>query len=329
MRVPRYFVSLAAISLFLTAVTFARTRQRRHFQPNWAEGATVRYRIATSTSSNEHNVTPVVNPEATTEYKESTDLVLRFDVLHVQPAATSSGRASNQIVRFRATFEQASSDSQANAYAPSAAALDEAIAKLKGKSFEFSIDAGDRLKDVKGLGEIAPDRDVAARIVSWVHVLFAPIDLPSDGIFVGQQWSDQHELAGLPLTHVIWRNNSAYVRNEPCAAASGVRDIPGLGSGAECAVLLTRFSVGRHGSDSDATPESYLRNGLRTSGTWSGSGESLDAISLTTGLLVSATQTATQDMDYEIRSAASGSSVRHVGHTTTRTEITLLPAPAD
>jgi hypothetical protein len=314
-----------ALLLCAAPLASARTESRVHLHPQFAEGATLRYRIETSTSSNEHNVTPVLNPEGASEYKQSTTLVLRLDVLQVLPATASSKR----VVKFRATFEQASSNSQENAYAPTAAALDEAVEKLQGKSFEFSLDDASHLSDVQGLTPIAPDGDVAARVLSWVHVLFAPIALPENGIAVGQKWRNERAMSDLPLAGLIWRNESSYLRDDSCAASSGVKSVPGLGAKARCAVLLTRFTILRHGSDrSDATPETYLHNGLRTSGKWTGSGESLDAISLTSGLLVSSTQTATQDMDYEIRSAASGSTIRHLGHTTTQTEITLLPNPA-
>lgn len=324
MRIAAHLASVTVLLLCVPAVTTARAQARVHLHPAFVKGATLRYRIQTTTSSNEHNVTPVVNPEGASQYKQSTSLVLRIDVLKVQPPAPSP----EDGVRLRVTFEQANSDSQTNAYAPSVVALDNAFEKLKGQSFEFSIDGTGRLGNIHNLTQIAPDRDVDARVLSWVRVLFAPVSLPANGIVVGQKWTDEREMTDLPLRNIFWRNNSEYLRNESCAAASGEKSIPGLASGSECAVVLTRFTAGRRGGvHSDSTPEAYLRNGLRTSGKWKGSGGSLDAISLTAGLLVSSTQTAQQDLDYEIRSAASGSTIRHVGHTTTQTEITLIPNP--
>ena len=74
-----------------------------------------------------------------------------------------------------------------------------------------------------------------------------------------------------------------------------------------CAVILTHYEITRRGSArSDATPDDYRRNGLRTSGSWTGSGESLDSISLSAGLLVNSTQTGTQEMAYDIVSSACG-----------------------
>ena len=96
-----------------------------------------------------------------------------------------------------------------------------------------------------------------------------------------------------------------------------------------CAVILTKFEIERHASArADATPDDYRKSGLRTSGKWSGSGESMESISLATGMLVSSTQTSEQDVDYDIVSTNTGSAIHRTGHVTTKTEITLLPAMA-
>jgi hypothetical protein len=324
MKGLRCFRYLPLLFLPFASLATARLEKRLQLRPRFTRGESVRYRIETRTSSNEHTVTPIMNPEGASQYRQSTRLVLRLDALGSDPKPP----ASNEAPRFRATFELANSDSEANGYAPQAAKLDEAVDNLKGQSFEFSIAPGNKLAEVQNLSEIAADREVAARVLSWVHVLFAPVDIPAAGIEIGQKWSNERPVAGLPLTGVIWRNESKYLRDESCATSSGVKSAPGSAQGT-CAVLLTRFSIFRHGSEhSDATPEAYIHNGLRTSGKWTGSGQSLDAISLASGLLVSSTQTATQEMDYEIHSASSGSRIHHTGRTTTQTEITLLPASA-
>jgi hypothetical protein len=297
-----------------------------HFRPvpQFVRGVSLRYRIETRTTSNEHTTTPIVNAEGASQYKQSTSLVFRLDVLDVG----SQPQTSRQSVRFRASFEQARADSQADAYAPEAAALDDAMENLEGKSFEFSMDSGNKLTDVKGVDSIAANPDVASRVLSWVRVLCAPVEFPDDGIEISQKWTNERPLTDMPLTGITWQNESSYLRNEPCAESAGAKNAaasPFMEGG--CALLLTRFRILRHGSEhSDATPEDYLRNGLRTSGKWTGNGESLDSLSLARGFLVASTQTATQDMDYEIRSASSGSRIHHVGQTTTQTEITLLPA---
>jgi hypothetical protein len=320
----RRFAFFCIFTTFLTglaSLASARTEQRLHFAPRLSKGLVLRYRIETNTSSDEHTVTPIVDPEGASQYKQSTSLVLRIEVLDVP-----SPQAPAQSIHLRATFERADSGSTANSYAPEAAALDDAIQKLQGQSFDFSLDPANKMVDVRGLDQIAPDREVAGRLLSWAHVLFAPVDLPTGGVSIGQKWTSERQLDGMPLTGLSWRNDSTYLHNEPCPTQATAKGASAAHQG-DCAVLLTRFNISRHGSSrSDATPEAYLRSGLRTSGSWTGSGESLESISLVTGFLVSSTQTATQNMDYQIWSASSGSRIHHSGHSTTQTEITLLSA---
>jgi hypothetical protein len=94
-------------------------------------------------------------------------------------------------------------------------------------------------------------------------------------------------------------------------------------------VILTSFDILRRGSaNADATPEDYRHNGLRTSGTWTGKGESLDTIALQSGMLLRSTQTSTQKMDFEIVSALSGSKIHYAGQVEAHSEITLMPNTA-
>jgi len=314
-------LSPLSVTLLLVAVG-ASAQKRVRLIPQFTQSAVLRYSIETRSTSNEHTTTPIVNSEGASQYKQSTSLVLRLDVLEVQRRP----QGSEGSIRFRATFERAHADSEVDAFAPEAAALDDAIDKLEGHSFEFMMTPENHLSSVAGLDQIVTSREVAGRVLSWVRVLCAPVALPQDGIDIGQKWTTEHPLTELPLTGVIWRNDSTYLRDEPCAASSAAKSAAAALATAtgNCAILLTRFEILRHGSEHSATPEDFLRNGLRTSGKWTGSGESLDAISLARGLLVSSTQTAQQDMDYEITSPSSGSRIHHVGQTKTQTEITLL-----
>jgi hypothetical protein len=165
---------------------------------------------------------------------------------------------------------------------------------------------------------------------------------PREGIAIGQKWSAEKPLVGLPLADLTWRTESTYLRNEPCGpshaadedksatesavpAGSAPTPSPPSVMNDMCAVVLTRFEISRRGSaHSDATPDDYRHNGLRTSGTWTGSGESLESISLSSGLLVSSTQTGTQDMDYKITSTTTDSQIHHTGHVENQSHINLL-----
>jgi hypothetical protein len=95
-----------------------------------------------------------------------------------------------------------------------------------------------------------------------------------------------------------------------------------------CATILTQFAIVRRGSHNphaDDTPDDYRHNGLRTSGTWTGSGESLDSFSLANGRMLRSTQSSSQDLDFAVTSTRTGSRMTYKGKIETRTEIILLP----
>lgn len=322
------------LGLVLLSAAFARTTDRRvQLTPHFTQGTTLRYCIETRTTSNEHTISPVESNEGGGPFKQTTSFVVRLDVL----ALLQTTQTAANFVRFRATFEKSHADSATGASAaepsPLGSSLDDSIDQLEGRSFEFTIGPDGQIASVKGLEEITTNREAAERALSWITVLSSAGSLPREGVEIGQKWKSDKALTGLPLSDVIWRTESSYVRDEPCAASSGVNDPQNPGPPAQsqesCAVILTHFEISRRGSEhSDATPDEYRRNGLRTSGKWTGSGQSLNSVSLVSGFLVSSSQTATQDMDYEIVSAASGSAIHQVGRTTTQTEISLIVAPA-
>jgi hypothetical protein len=324
----------SVLGLILLSVAFARTTDRRaQLVPHFAPGVTLRYSIETRTTSNEHTISPVESNEGGGPFKQTTSFVVRLDVL----ALLQTTQTAANFVRFRATFEKSHADSAVGASAPEPSPLgssfDDSIDQLEGRSFEFTIGPDGQIASVKGLEEITTNREAAERAISWITVLSSAGSVPRERVEIGQKWKSDKALTGLPLSDVIWRTESSYLREEPCAAPAGVNDPKDSGPPAQsqedCAVILTRFEISRRGSEhSDATPDDYRRNGLRTSGKWTGSGQSLNSVSLVSGFLVSSSQTATQDMDYEIVSAASGSAIHQVGRTTTQTEISLIVAPA-
>jgi len=65
---------------------------------------------------------------------------------------------------------------------------------------------------------------------------------------------------------------------------------------------------------------------LRTSGTWTGSGESLDSFSLATGRMIRSTQSSSQDLDFTITATDTGSRMTYKGKINAETQIILLPS---
>ncbi len=309
----------------MAAVPVASRVSRIHFAPKFSTGEAVCYRIETRITTTQHITSPIVNPQGGSDFSQKVSLVVRLDVLDAQPAAPGAAGP----VRFRATYQKSHSDSQSDAFDPAAPSLDTLYDSLEGRSFEFTLEPGGQLADFKGLAELFPDRSQPDPVLSWLKVLSLGASLPPAGVAIGEKWTSEQPLAGSPLAGLLWRSHSTYLRDEPCPApALSIAPAPPQPPGGDtCAVILTRLEIFRHGSaSSDATPEDYRRNGLRTSGAWTGTAESLDSISLSTGLLVSSTQSGTQNMDYQISSASSGSKIHNVSQVKSQSEITLVPA---
>lgn len=304
----------------------ALAEQRVHLTPKLAVGEVLRYQIDSRTTTAGTVTTPLVNPEGGSRSSQSIHLLVRLEVL-----ATSAASASVPGgVHIRATFEKSSASSESDALDPSTSSLASRYARMEGRSVEFTLARDGQLIGFKGLKEIFADSSGAQPVISWLSALSPDAGMPSNGVWIGEKWKSEHPLQGQPLSDLLWRTESTYLRNEPCNSPAAPVRQPNrpVKSAAGCAVILTHFEISRQGSPhSDATPEDYRRNGLRTSGTWLGSGEALETVSLATGILVSSTQTSNEDADYEIASVATGSRVREQGHVQSQSEITLITPP--
>lgn len=311
-----------ALPLIVLALA-AAAGERIYLTPKFSLGETLRYSIESRTTSTGKTTTPIVNPEGGSQSRQSIHMVVRLDVLDVSPAGNA---------HFRATYEKSSAESESDALDLQAASFADQFSHLEGRSFELTIEPGGNFADAQDLTPTPSGQPSAQPLLSWLQGLSTVSGFPKKGIAIGQKWTGERPLASALLSGLIWRAESSYLRDEPCGSPATVKSdgnpaSPNPSAGArQCAVILTRSEILRRGStQSDATPDDYRRNGLRTSGTWTGSGESLDSISLSTGLLVTSTQSSTQNMDYQITSASNGSSIHHVGKVQTQSEIALLP----
>jgi hypothetical protein len=330
--------------LALVAACAAVAGKKTFLAPKFFEGQSLRYRIQTRTSTKGTTTTPIKNPEGGSETNLATRLVVRLEVLRVggtRAAAPTARQAPTEIgaedARVRATYEVSQASAESDAVNPGASSPSDQYKRIESRSIEFTIGPGGALADFQGLDEIFANRSDAEPMVSWVRGLTSSAGFPKHGIEVGQKWTNERQLDGMPLTGLVWRTQATYLRDEACNSSdSGAANAaaPAGHAAADpqnemCAVILTQFQIDRHASArADATPEDYRKSGLRTSGKWSGFGESMESISLATGLLVSSTQTSEQDVDYDIVSTTTGSAIHRTGHVTTKTEITLLPPVA-
>ena len=334
----RALLRIAACLSIVTLVFSAAAARRIFLLPRFSEGQSFRYQVETQTTTKGKTTSPIVNPEGASSATQAANLVVRFDVLDVAPAAPGTFART----RLRVTYEQAHATSQSDAYDPQAAALDEQYSHLEGRSMEFTIEPDGRLSDLTGLEDILSKPAASQAVRAWISGITSGAGLPKQGIAIGEKWAAEKPIEGVPLKNIAWHTQSSYLRNEPCRAANfsqagGAEASAGVATADapadpttpadSCAVILTRLEIIHQGSaHADATPEDYLRNSLRTSGTWSGSGESLDSISLSTGMLVVSTETTTQKMDYFIKSTRTGSVLHYQGSVQSQLQINLEPS---
>lgn len=327
-------IALAAFLLAFTPVRVATARERVHIIPKFRPGDTFYYRIEMRTVSTGKTTTPIINPEGGTKFSENVDLLVRLDVLPIASAPASGEKTpphSNGPVRMRVTYVKAHASSESDAPAFDAPRVRHDYDRLQGHSFEFILEPGGTIADFQDVDNILPESANPEQAFSWMKTLASGSGLPRRGIAVGQKWASEKPLKNAPLAGLAWKAESTYLRNEACGAVLAAPGAGGTGKpDGECAVILTQFQILHHASKhADETPLDYLRHGLRTAGTATGSGESLDSISLATGLLASSTQSSTQHVDFDIISAANGEKIHRVGEVRTQTIIRQIAAPPE
>jgi hypothetical protein len=344
--IRNFRVATQAAVLFALPVLAASDHQRVHLLPQFKPGDSLRYQIESQMTMAGTTTTPIVNPEGATQLKQSVSIVLRLDVLEIQPAAPAAPGASaaNAVLgpmRLRATYEKSSATSESDAYDPTSASLADQYNRLEGRSMEFTVEPDGRIVGVKGLEDMLSNPSAAQTVRSWMAGLSSSAGFPPQGIEIGQKWSREQPLTGVPLDRLFWRTEATYLRNEICPenippgaseqAAQPSPEIapkPPSANSPICAIILTQFIIVRRGSHNphaDDTPDDYRHNGLRTSGTWTGSGESLDSFSLATGRLIRSTQSSSQDLDFAVAATNTGSRMTYKGKIEARTQIILLP----
>ena len=305
--------------------------QRMRFAPQFVPGQVLRYQMEFRTTTESRRTGLVEDPQAPSQLEMTWSAVVRLEVLGVATdasgrAATSTGAGEGGRMRLRTTYEKSVATSRSDTYDPAGAALEEQYRKLEGRTLQYVLDAEGKVSDVEGLQEIVADEKAASAARDWLAQLAVSTSLPQGGIVPGQKWSSEQPATSAPLAGLLWRTESTYLRDEPCRpiAAAGAASEAGLPSGESCAVILTRFVMRDGRARGDPTPDEYRRRGLRTAGTWSGSGESLAYISLRSGWVVSLTQTGSEEMDVTVSTADGQSSVRYAGRVRSQSQVTLL-----
>ena len=310
---------VAGLFLLAAAIVFSRD-QRPNLLPKLQPGQSLTYLIrcrAEKKVKTESNVAVPLAPDSSQMDAHGT---LRIEILDLQQAGGKPAiHARGQFLTLDSGMrEKKPANMQTN---PQQQRIDPEI-----KSFEFTILSDGSTDRISGLEVLAPELQQIWQ--QWVARFAVNWTLPVQGTKIGDKWkSEQPEQAASPIAPLIWARDSTYVRNEPCRASqlSTAGEIsPSSGPTDECAVLLTTARLVQKSSAKDATPETFKTRELKTMGTAKGTNEIITYISLTTGLVVRATEEANQQMDVVVAKADGSNRVHYNVVATSHSEVLLL-----
>lgn len=310
-----------AAGLFLLAVAIGLSRdQRANLLPKLQPGQSLTYLIRYRADKNVKTESNVAVPMAPDSSQMDAHGMLRIEILDLQqvggkPAIHSRGQF---LTLDSGTGEKKPADKQTN---PQQQRIDPAI-----KSIEFTILPDGSTEKNNGLDALPPEQQRIWQ--EWVARFAVGWTLPPEGAKIGDKWKvEQLEPSASPIAALIWARDSMYVRNEPCRPSqlsiSGEIS-PSSGLADECAVLLTTAKLVQKSSARDATPETFKLRELKTMGTAKGTNEIITYISLTTGLVVRATEEAHQQMDVVVAKADGSNRVRYNVDAASHSEVLLL-----
>jgi len=326
LRAIPVLLTLGAIvaSAWLLRTDAIASPQKVILAPKYVPGQVVRYQLQTTTRTESQRGGAIQDPQGPGQLTITWNAITRMEVLSAGQDASGKPDGS---VRLRSTYEKSAATADSTTYDPEADSIESRYHELEGRSFEFTLDATGHVKDIQGFADLrstGPDSGADA-LRAWLGQFSSVAGGPRGGIAVGETWTTDQPVASAPLANLVWRARSTYERNEPCQAgrSAGAADPT---AGQTCAVILSKLELTGSRPGKDATPESYKDRGLRTEGSWTGSGDSLTYVSLATGRLVSVTQTSSEQMDFTVSTTGGEKRMVYKGAVQSRSRMELLPA---
>jgi len=292
--------------------------------PRFIPGQTFRYEMEFETRTDTRRSGLAKDPQGPTSLVVNWNATVRMDVLPAD-AATPGG------IRLRTTYEKSAATVTTDSFDPAATETANQYKNLEGKVVEITLDADRKVKSVAGLEGMVDTQQASQSAHDWISQLSASAGAPTGGVTVGQSWSSDQPADTLPIAGLVWRTDSTYLRNEPChpvnaeiPQSAGASDATTLApTELECAVILANLSL-VHGKGSHSETSADLRNdGVQSAGKWEGSGQSLLYVSLATGMVVSVTQTGSEQMDVTLTSNRD-TSMHYAGTITSRSQVALV-----
>src|SRR5579859_5796374 len=313
------FILVVGMLLSATAIMPSRD-QRADLLPKLQQGQTLTYLIRFRSDKSVKTESNLVVPLAPAGSQVDTRGLLRVQILYVKQVGGKLAIHARSEFLVNDTSEPTSKNaSQKKELMPQ-------TLKAEGKSVDFTISSDGFTEKIAGLDVLTSDQQQIWQ--EWLAQFAMAWAFPSPSAKIGDKWKiDQPEVAPSPIASLTWTRDSSYVRDEPCAPAQLAitgEVTPPNGSAGVCAVILTTAKLVQKSSPKDATPEDFKLHQLKTMGTAKGSTEIITYISLSTGLVVRATEDAAQQMDVVVAKADGSNGVRYSVDAKSQLEVLLL-----
>jgi hypothetical protein len=307
--------------LFLIAAAIALSRdQRANLLPKLQSGQSLTYLIRYRAEKNVKTESSVAVPLAPDSSQMDAHGMLRIKILDLQQAG------GKPAIRARGQFLTLDSGIGEKKPADEKPSPQQQPTGPVGRSIEFTILPDGSTEKINGLDVLSLEQQQIWQ--EWVARFAVGWTLSPERAKIGDKWKgEQLEQSASPIAALIWARDSRYVRNEPCRPThlSTTGEVsPSSGLADECAVLLTAAKLVQKSSAKDATPETFKLRELKTMGTAKGTNEIITYISLTTGLVVRATEEAHQQMDVIVAKADGSNRVHYNVDATSHSEVLLL-----
>lgn len=315
----RTFVLFTGMLLYAASPVAARD-QRASLLPKLRAGQTLTYLIRYRSSKNVKTESRVAVPMAPTASQTDAHGLLRIEILNLQPAGNRLAiHARGQFLNDDFGVPAAKPAGEKSDSKPQPRSPEE-------NPIEFTISPEGFAENIIGLDGLTTEQQQIWQ--EWLARFATAWTLPSERAKIGDKWKiEQSEPATSPIAALGWMRDSSYVRNERCRPAQLSTTGEAMVSNGPmdtCAVLLTTAKLVQRSSPKDATPEDFKLHQLKTTGTAKGSNELITYISLTTGLVVRATEGASQQMDVVVAKADGSNGVHYNIDARSDLEILLL-----
>jgi hypothetical protein len=316
----KWKLNLAAGMLLLAVAIAAAADQRVSLLPRLQAGQIITYLIRYQSVKNVKTESTVAAPMAPSAAQLDAHGLLQIEIVDVQQA---NGKLAIQAKGRFLTLDSGVWVKKPGDKKPN---WNPQRIDPQGKSIEFTILPDGSVEKITGLDSFFPEQQQAWQ--EWAARFAVPWTLPSQGAKIGDKWkSEQSEQAAAPIAALSWARDFIYVRNDPCRPSqlSITGELsPASGPSDTCAVLLTTAKLTQKSSPKDATPEDFKLHELKTMGTAKGANEIITYISLTTGLVVRATEEANQHMDVVVAKADGSNRVHYNVDATSHSEVLLV-----